>query len=347
MGAGRGRSPQPSSGRRKPATLHAVAARAGVSTATVSKALNGIAVSPESLARVLEAADELGYVPNEAARSMRGGPTMTVGIIIHFDLHPRFELMAIVDRTIRDMERNGYSVFLSVSGPATGVDTLLRRYAERRVDGLLFWNAENAPSLDLYRRAGVPVLAVGFKDPSWADLPTIKVEGTDAYRSLYRKMKRLGHRVIHEIDPGQGAPIHQATAAEMGIEWRSLGFGHEAGDARRLVESVTAGSTPTAILAPYPVVLEIFTACDELGLEIPRDVTVVASTDSAGAELLRTPVSAIRTDWERIGEASASALLGAFRGEPLEDILLPGCVTFIDRASIGPGTRRRARATAT
>jgi len=82
-------------------------------------------------------------------------------------------------------------------------------------------------------------------------------------------------------------------------------------------------------------------------LDIPRDVSVVGSTDSAGAELLRTPVTAIRTDWERIGEASATALLGALKGERLHDVVVPNCGEFIQRASIGPGTRRRPRAART
>jgi LacI family transcriptional regulator len=333
--------------RAKVATLHAVAARAGVSTATVSKALNGITVSPDNLARVLAAADELGYVPNEAARTMRGGPTMTVGLIMHFDLHPRFELMAVVNRTIRDMERNGYSVFLSVTAGATNIDTLLRRYAERRVDGLIFWNAEQASALDLYRRAGIPVFAVGFRDPAWRELPTISVDSTDAYRALYRELKRHGHAVVHELDPGQAATTHQSTAAEAGIEWRPVVIDHTPEATRRLVESLTQTSKPIALIAPYPVILEIFGACDALGLEIPRDVSVVGSTDSAGAELLRTPVTAIRTDWERIGEASATALLGALKGERLHDVVVPNCVEFIQRASIGPGTRRRPRAART
>jgi LacI family transcriptional regulator, galactose operon repressor len=325
------------SGRGKVATLHAVAARACVSTATVSKALNGIPVSPENLARVLAAAEELGYVPNEAARSIRGGPTMTVGIVIHFDLHPRFELMAVVNRTIRDMERNGYSVFVSVTAGTAHIDTLLRRYAERRVDGIIFWNAEDAPSLDLYRRAGIPVFAVGFRDPGWRELPTISVDSTDAYRHLYGKLRRLGHRLVHEIDPGQAAGIHESTATEFGIEWRPIALGHAPGAVRGLVESLTSSATPIALLAPYPVTLEIFSACDAIGLEIPDDVSVVATTDSAAAELLRTPLTAIRTDWERIGEAAAGALLGALKGEPLHDVVVPDCVEFIDRASIGPG----------
>jgi LacI family transcriptional regulator len=344
MGGGRRTPSTAASGRSKVATLHAVAALAGVSTATVSKALNGIAVSPENLARVLAAAEELGYVPNEAARSMRGGPTMTVGIILHFDIHPRFELMAPVNRMIRDMERNGYSVFLSVTAGTADVNTLLRRYAERRVDGLFYWNAEDAASLDAYRRAGIPVLAIGFRDAACQDLPMVTVDSTDAYRSLYRKLTSLGHRVIYEIEPGQASDIHESAASAMGMEWRPLALVHEPEAVRDMVASLTAQTRPVMLLAPYPTTLDVFVACDELGLEIPRDVSIVSTTDSAGAALLRTPVSAIRTDWERIGEASARAMLGALKGQHLRDIVVPDCVEFIDRASIGPGVRRRTRA---
>ena len=347
MTVGRGRSSTASSGHGKAATLHAVAARAGVSTATVSKALNGIPVSPENLARVLAAAEELGYVPNEAARSIRGGPTMTVGIVIHFDIHPRFELMAPVNRMIRDMERNGYSVFLSVTGGTASVDTLLRRYAERRVDGLFYWNAEDAPSLDVYRRAGIPVLAIGFRDAGCKDLPMLTVDSTDAYRHLYRKLRSLGHRVVHEIDPGQAADLHESAASEMGVEWRPLSLVHGPDGVRDVVASLTSSARPVAVLANYPTSLDTFVACDELGLDIPSDVSVVSTTDSAGAGLLRTPLSAIRTDWERIGEASARAMLGALQGERLHDIVVPDCVEFIDRASVGRGARRRSRAART
>jgi LacI family transcriptional regulator len=345
MGAGRRRSSDAPATRPRVATLHAVAARAGVSTATVSKALNGIQVSPENLARVLAAADELGYVPNEAARTMRGGPTMTVGIVLHFDIHPRFELMAPVNRMIRNMEVDGYSVFLSVTAGTGNVDTLLRRYAERRVDGLFYWNAEDAPSLDLYRRAGIPVLAIGFRDEGCEDLPMLTVDSSDAYRQLYRKLAKLGHRVVHEIDPGQSASIHESTAAEVGIEWRPVGLPHEIAAVHDVVRSLTTEATPIALLAPYPVILDIFAVCDDLGLEIPRDVSLVSTTDSPGAALLRTPVAAIRTDWERIGEATARAMLNALKGEPLRDEVVPDCVEFVDRASLGPGPRRRQRVT--
>ncbi|HLY81006.1 MAG TPA: LacI family DNA-binding transcriptional regulator, partial [Caulobacteraceae bacterium] len=62
-------------------TLHEVAARAEVSIATASRALNGLAVSKASLARVEKAVRELGYVPNQAARALRAERTMTMGLI--------------------------------------------------------------------------------------------------------------------------------------------------------------------------------------------------------------------------------------------------------------------------
>src|SRR5580698_4212384 len=66
-------------------TLHQVAARAGVSIATASRALNGLAVSAPAQNRVRQAVAELGYVANEAARSLRSDRTLTMGLIF-FDL---------------------------------------------------------------------------------------------------------------------------------------------------------------------------------------------------------------------------------------------------------------------
>lgn len=68
-------------GRARTVTLHDVAAAAGVSIATVSRALNGLPVSKDALRKVENAADQLGYVANEAARSLRSDRSMTMGLI--------------------------------------------------------------------------------------------------------------------------------------------------------------------------------------------------------------------------------------------------------------------------
>src|SRR5947209_4645319 len=90
--------------RSKGPTLQNIADLAGCSLMTVSRALNGVNISPENAARVKQAAEALGYIPNVAAKSMRGGRTQTIGVLINADFDPRNEIMAILDCLIRQME---------------------------------------------------------------------------------------------------------------------------------------------------------------------------------------------------------------------------------------------------
>ncbi len=323
--------------RSKVATLHAVAELAGCSTATVSKALNGLPVSAENLARVTAAAEELGYVPNSAARNIRGVRTMTIGVVMNLDVHPRLELMSLVSSTIADMEAAGYSVMLSVRSGDADVDTMLRRFMEHRVDGLFYWNARPAKSLDWYRRADVPVLAVAFRDDACADLPLITADGAPAYRAALQQLRSLGHRVVGEMISGVEIRDHRAIAVAEGMEWRRLDVGF---DLESVVDCVgrlaAADGAPTAVFAPYPTALQVLMACEQLGLRVPDDLSLITITDAEGAALLRTPLSGVRTDFERLGHVAARAMLARLGGAVLDDIVVPDCITWIDRSSVGP-----------
>ena len=104
-------------------TLHEVAARADVSIATVSRALNGLPVSEKNLARVREAVAELGYVANEAARALRSDRSMTMGIIFS-DLRNNLGI-DLLDALSDTLEEAGYSLLIATAkGEARRFDTL-------------------------------------------------------------------------------------------------------------------------------------------------------------------------------------------------------------------------------
>jgi LacI family transcriptional regulator len=326
------------------ATLHTVAALAGCSTATVSKALNGLPVSPENLRRVRAAAEALGYVPNVAARSVRGGQTMTIGIVMNLDFHPDTGLLAILNSTIVDMEEHGYTVLISTArSGAAEVDTLLRRLIERRVDGLFYWNARPAKSLALYARAQIPVLAVALRDDACADLPLVTQESLPTYRRVMARLGALGHRVVGELgSPNPAQRSHDAAARAEGLTWRRLDAADDAASVHSLLASLLASDDrPTALLAPYPTALLVLDACERLGLSVPGDFSLVALNDSAGAALLRTPLATVRTDFEALGHAAAAAMLRALDGETLTDLIEPTGIDWVERASIGPPVRSR------
>lgn len=319
------------------ATLHAVAKAAGVSIATTSKALNGIQVSAENYAKIHQAAEELGYVPNEAARAMRGGKSSTIGLVVHMDMNPNTELMAVLHSQIRDFEQRGYSVLLSVVEADASVDVLLRKLLERRVDGVVYWNALDAPSLAGYRRAGIPVIAAGYRDEACAWMPMVNIDATGVFEQVYSRLHALGHRRVAEVSPGQSTDLHNTMAREFGLhyEYRQIGFSVD--QARTFIESLRIErDAPTALFASYATAVQLLAACEELGVQIPGDLSIVSMTDSDAAPLLRTPLSALRMDYERFGHAASEAMFAAIDGEELDDIILPGLLTWIDRSSLGP-----------
>ena len=323
-------------------TLHAVAAAAGCSIATVSKALNGLQVSEQNLERVFAAAEKVGYVPNMAARSMRSVRTMTIGVVVNMDLHPGFELMNVLNSVIGDMEAQGYSVLVSVvRGAGVDVDTLLRRFIERRVDGLFYLNAQPAKSLSWYRRAGVPVLAIALRDEACQELPLVAVDGKPAYDAAMKELRALGHRIAGEIAVDPTVSFNRMYPAAGKIRWQTLSAGHSQDDIRVLIQRVIDDPAgPTVIFAQLPVALQILVVAEQLGLTIPDDLSLVSINDSAAAGLLRTPLSSIRSDYERQGHAAAEAMLEALAGHKLGDVIVRDGTEWIDRGSIGPVRKR-------
>ncbi len=320
-------------------SVHEVAFVAGCSTATVSRALNGGVVSEKSRARVLAAVEALGYVPNFAARSIRGTPTMTVGIIMNYDLHPGTEVLSVIDSAVRGMEQAGYTCLISFPDGSDDVDVRVRRFAERRVDGLFFWNASKAESLRLFRSAGIPVLAVGDRDETCHDLPLVTVESAATFTRIFTRLAELGHRHVAEMS-SMRAPawrLHQRQAAECGLTWSTFSVDVESFDPRALLGELRRGEdAPTAIIAAPPVALQLLEVCEEAGITVPGDLSLIASGDATAARLLRTPLSTVRSDFVRLGRTAAEAMLTAISGSAVADVMIDGLVDWVERASVGP-----------
>ena len=118
-------------------TLHDVARATGVSVNTVSRATTGKSdISARTRARVLEAANRLGYRPNLMARSLVQGRTRSIGLLVTDCTHPFY---ATLIRAVEEVAFNtGYSLLLSTSSDSQDREaTALHLLAERRVDGLL------------------------------------------------------------------------------------------------------------------------------------------------------------------------------------------------------------------
>ncbi|WP_051790873.1 LacI family DNA-binding transcriptional regulator [Amycolatopsis jejuensis] len=327
--------------RKKAATLRAVAELAGCSTATVSKALNGLPVSAENLRRVFAAAEELEYVPNLAARAMRNEKTMTVGMVVNFEGHPHSELLSTFQDLIAQMETEGYSVLLSlVRNEGVDVDTLLQRFLAHRVDGLFYWNARPIRSLAWYERSGIPVIAVVFRHSAVAQLPLVTVNAEPAFTAACRDLRSLGHRDLAEIVVDRTEPLFSMYPRLRGMKWHEIRIKH--GDELREIvkERLVGPGAPTAVFAAPPVSNQLLAVAGELGLRIPEDLSVVSYYDPEDASLFRIPLSSIRTDYDKLGKAAAVAMLDALAGKPVEDAIVEDSAQYLPRASTGPVPKR-------
>lgn len=321
-------------------TLHHVAAKAGVSIATVSRALNGLTVAPENLERVQRAAAELGYVPNEAARSLRSDRTLALGLIFYELSTARgLELLDALSATV---ERAGYSLLISTArGDASNYDVLMRRFLERRVDGLFCIHPRGGgASLPRYEAADVPVLTVSSRGPAFAALPFIEPSLLEAAQACGADLLRAGHtRIIWLDDGGTLVPAPEPSAA-----WDTGPFAMEAivaadfPDMDHLLTHLMARVPRPTVVAGFEASATAFlTACRLAGVDVPGEVSVV-SVRTLGDESRDKAkrMSSMILDSGRVGQAAGEAMLQWLAGERPPEVQRIEVGSWEPRATTGP-----------
>lgn len=267
-----------------------VARAAGVSTATVSRALRGLPnVTPATRDRVRAAAEALGYVASPSAASLASGRTRTVGIIAPWVNHWYFA--EVIEGAVRALRERGYDALLHTFGvehgrPAGGFDVSALR---RRVDGNLvvgvpLTRSEVRAVADL----GEPLVFVGSGAQGHV---TVRLDDVATAEAATEHLIGLGHRVIGNV-AGLSADMVQ-TAPTWGRRqgWRTAleRAGLEAGpelEADGRYDLAGGRASTHALLDRRPDVTAVFAASDEMamgvvlaardrGLSVPGDLSVV------------------------------------------------------------------------
>ncbi len=260
-------------------TLYDVAARAGVSIATASRALNGLVVSPANGQRVREAALVLGYVANEAARALRSERTHTMGLIF-FDLNNMLGI-ELIDAIGAEVEAGGYSLLIaSARGDEQRYDLLARRFLERRVDGLFCIDARGqGAALAGYAAAKAPVITLFAAAQPYRDIPRIRPSFDEPAAALAGHLSGLGHRHVALVD-GDSPPfaaIEDALAGS-GVAVHRVAPGEADGMRQVLAAILAISPRPTAVVAREAHARGLLAAVGGAELSVPRDLSVVAVT---------------------------------------------------------------------
>ena len=329
-----------------------VAALAGVSTATVSRVLNGAAaVRPDKRDAVLQAAAQLGFVANGAARALSLRHFHAVGAVI-----PNIENEEFV-RTLSALQaglrQGGYTLVLASAG--YDLDDELReatRMIERGIDGLLLIGDLHRPALfQQTARLSIPVVQAFTLSET---RPCVGFDNADAAARAADYLLDLGHRRIavvtgirKENDRGGVRAAGVAAAmARRGVRIRPehdliVSFGIAAGrDALRQLMT-GGGPAPTAIICGTDqLAFGVLIEARAQGIDVPAQISVIGFNDSDYAAHLSPPLTTIRVHASEIGRAAAQQLLARMAGQPtVRATLIPA--ELIVRGSTAPPLRAR------
>jgi len=315
-------------------TVADVARHAGVSTASVSRALSGAdGVSAAVRERVTAAAQALGYRPNTVARSLRTTRTQTIGLIIPDVVNPFFSELAWAAEEAA--HQHGYSVILCNANEETErQDGYIDLMLARRVDGLLLTPVlEESSALRAVARQGVPMVFVDRAVASM-DVPVVRADGHAAISQLVDHLVKLGHERIAVISgpPQTVTGRERLTSFREAMRAHSLDlpeelvrFGNFQADSgrRAAAELLDLDEPPTAVFAiDNLMTLGVFQETRKRGLRIGADMAVAGFDDPPWFQLLDPPLTTVSQPVTRMGALAVDMLIEAIGAESVESHLL-------------------------
>lgn len=343
-------------------TSYQVAKRAGVSRTTVSLVLNGvpgISISEETRRRVLQAAEELGYVPNAAARSLVSGQTLTIGLVVSHAEH--LQVDAYIPQLLYSLShtshQHGYRVLLETVEDVSRPDAYLELVRGQRIDGLIVVNIRSDDSQlpELIRR-NFPVVLIGFR--LWPGLESkiysVETDDQEASERATRHLIALGHTRIAHItfspenyyatQSRHRGYRHALEAAGLEYDPALVQFGNysAASGYEAMQRLLRRKPYPTALFAGNDTIaLGAMAAIHEKGLRIPQDIAVVGYDDIPTALYMTPPLTTVRVPAVEQGRLAVEMLSSLMRGNPPEHTHIRLPTPLIVRESCGARGRQR------
>ena len=319
-------------------TISDVAKRAGVSPVTVSRVINEVSnVKPATREKVRQAIDELHYLPNVAARSLRSKRTKTLALLVP-DITNSF--WTTIARGVEDeAQKGGYSVLLCNTDEDPKKQQLYQNVIiSQRVDGVIITPYDSdARNLSRLRDLKIPVVVLDRRIDGW-DVDSVSGDSISGAQSLVEHLIGLGHRRIAIIS----GPVSTSTAedrvsgyrmslAEFGLQEdpRYIKFGEfrEFSGEDLAYQLLDENPRPTAIFAANnAIAIGVIKAVNKRGLRIPQDIALVCFDDLPNLSMVFPFLTVVAQPAYEIGAHAAQLLLSRLEAGdvlPPRHIMLP------------------------
>ncbi|MGW2487203.1 LacI family DNA-binding transcriptional regulator [Streptomyces sp. NPDC001606] len=326
-------------------TSRDVAQAAGVSQAAVSLVLGDKwrgRVSETTAQRVREAAHDLGYRPNLAARNLRLGHTRTVLLVVPA-LTTEF-YGGVYTGAARVAAENGFGVVLYPSPEGIGPARDPFASAQAALDGVIA-SSMAADALTAIRGDQLPLVMLDSDPHGSLGAATVNLDIADGVRQVATHLLGLGHRRILHLAADIPSWTFEMRARELAAQLAAVPGTHlstarapiSIEDARAATETAlrTPGPRPTAVVCDDDkLAAGAYKALRRLGLRIPDDISVTGLDDLALATAMDPELTTVRLDAELFGERGMHALLAVLDGREPHSGDIP--VELVVRGSTAP-----------
>jgi LacI family transcriptional regulator/LacI family repressor for deo operon, udp, cdd, tsx, nupC, and nupG len=326
-------------------TIRDVAARAGVSPATVSRVYTQPdAVAAETRRRVLAAAEELRYAPNPVARSLAQRRTGNLGIVVP-DIANSFSAV-VIKAVQQEARRAGYALFVAASDELADDEERWARALAPQVDGLLLASPVQ-PDTCLRELAGLVPLVVTNR--LLDGIPAVLTQAAQATGHAVEHLHALGHRrLVYLTGPdGYSNDVRvaglRASCARLGLEPTLLGpFPARFSSGVRAADLVIAAGVSAVVAFNDDIAAGLLNRFADRGVRVPDDVSVVGHDDTALAEMVTPRLTTVRIPAAAAGATAAQMLLHLVRGDERSAQKYELSAELIVRASTGPARAQPA-----
>jgi LacI family transcriptional regulator len=329
------------------ATIDDVARVAGVSTATVSRGLNGAPwVREATRARVLAAAEALDYHPSITAQSLTTGRSLIIGIVVSDIQIPFFTTVA---RGIQNVaHRHGYLTLVGNSDElGAAEDELVRAFTARMVDGLIV-SPSAGENTQLRETAGRVPLVLVDRLVRGLEADAVLSANLEGAQAATNHLLALGHRRIAYVTDKpdktsseerlagfRAAIVEAGLPADPDLIWV---VDYHAAPAQRRIRELLRRHRPTALLASEgSITLGALRAAQDEGMTIPRDLSLIGFDQLDWGTATTPPITVVSQDAERIGATAARLLirqLGRSAGaRPKAPVIERIATALVERAS--------------
>ncbi|MPY98754.1 MAG: LacI family DNA-binding transcriptional regulator [Actinophytocola sp.] len=324
-------------------TLADVARRAGVSRTTASFVLSGrtdMRISPDAQRRVHAAAAELGYRPNQTARSLRTHVTRTIGLISDTIATTQFAGEVIHGALDTALERDYLLLVAETSGDPVTEKKLVDEMLDRQVDAVVYAMMYTKPGQPPDSLSGLPVVVLNGIDESF-DGPRILPDELNGGRTAARALVDAGHRdgiyAIGGRHRTQEAPdgVYAGRLRMRGVDEVLADVGAAVAGSYEcawepehgyagMTSLLNDGHRPKALVCLNDrLALGAYQALQERGLRVPDDVSVVSFDDSDLASWLQPSLTSVALPHYELGRTAVATLLDGTSERRLVTVPMP------------------------